>query len=137
MFVYIMFIHPLYCRYFVGSERDREKQEMLGPSILPFILPVGTLLHTQLEKPTHSLISVLEVLIVHCLHITRECLVVAWDPSPRPTEIAPVALSVPLLPFPPYFMLSLPSIPAVKQASLLTLWIGWLSPQLLAKLASP
>lgn len=54
-----MFIHSLYCRYFVGSEGDRENQEMLGPNILHFTLPLGTLLHTELEKPTHSLISLL------------------------------------------------------------------------------
>lgn len=34
------------------------KQVMLGPNIFHFILPVGTLLHIELEKPTHSLISV-------------------------------------------------------------------------------
>ena len=55
MFIYIMFIHCVYCRYLVESERDREKQAMPGPCILGLILPVDILLCTELEKPTHFL----------------------------------------------------------------------------------
>lgn len=59
------------------SERDREKWVLLGPNMLGVIPPVGTLLHPKPEKPTHSLISLLRgTVAIHCLHISREWLVV-------------------------------------------------------------
>lgn len=72
------------CRYkpLLGL-KGTEKQVMLGPYILGLTLPVGSLLHPELEKPTHCLISVLRG-SGKSLHITREWLVVIWDPPPTP-----------------------------------------------------
>lgn len=53
--LYNVFFHCIYYSYLVGSERDREKEAMLGLHILGAILPVDTLVRTELGKPTHFL----------------------------------------------------------------------------------
>lgn len=51
------FFNCIYCRYFVGSESDRNRHAWAYLSGL--IVLIGTPLHPELEKPIHSLISVL------------------------------------------------------------------------------